>query len=132
MKKYILSAAVMILASFSLVAQQIKFETKTIEYGRIEQGSNELCELEFTNVGDAPLIITRAGTNSGGSMVNNYPREPIMPQQKGYIVIRYDTRRLGRFVKSLWVESNSVQDSLRRFQIVGEVVPKNIPNTEKQ
>jgi Protein of unknown function (DUF1573) len=132
MKKHILCGAIMVLASFSLVAQQIKFDQQgTIMYGQIEQGSKGDCWVEFTNIGDVPLIITAAGTNSGGCMAT-YPREPIRPQEKGQIRIMYDTKRIGRFTRYLTVRSNSLIDAELRFQITGEVLPKNIPNPEKQ
>jgi Protein of unknown function (DUF1573) len=133
MKKYILSTAVVILASFSLTAQQIKFdyETPKIKFEPIEEGSKGIFLVGFTNIGDAPLIITRARTSSGGSMAT-YPREPILPQQKSYIQIKYDTQRVGRFVRTLVVESNSLQDATLRFYLEGEVVPKKLPNTENK
>ena len=48
--------------SLGLMAQEkvakIEFKTEVIDYGTIEKGSNGVRVFEFTNTGDAPLIIS--------------------------------------------------------------------------
>ena len=50
------------LMSFGLMAQdkvaKIEFKTEVIDYGTIEKGSDGVRVFEFTNTGDAPLIIS--------------------------------------------------------------------------
>ena len=50
------------LLSFSVQGQEkkakIEFKSKTIDYGTIEKGADGLRVFEFTNTGNAPLIIS--------------------------------------------------------------------------
>lgn len=64
----------------------------------------------FTNTGNAPLVISSA-TGSCGCTVPTYPKEPIMPGQKGVIKVHYDTNRLGAFNKTVTIVSNAPSGS---------------------
>lgn len=87
-------------------APEITFEQKTIDYGTIEQGANGKREFQFTNTGKEPLIITKA-TGSCGCTVPTYSREPIPPGEAGVITVKYDTKRVGAFTKTVTVNSNA-------------------------
>ena len=56
MKKVLLLIAVC-LRAFKANAQEFQFETASIDYGKITKGDDGVRVFEFTNVGDAPLII---------------------------------------------------------------------------
>ena len=92
--------------SFSINAQEFKFEEETINYGKIEKGSNGERVFVFTNIGDQPLIIKNI-QSSCGCTVPKKPEQPIMPGQKGEIKVSYDTKRVGGFSKTITVFSNA-------------------------
>ena len=98
------------LISFSINAQdktaKISFKSDTIDYGTVEKGADGLRVFEFTNTGDAPLIVSRV-TSSCGCTVPKWSKDPIMPGAKGTIEVSYDTKRLGGFSKALTVYSNA-------------------------
>ncbi|NND08137.1 MAG: DUF1573 domain-containing protein [Saprospiraceae bacterium] len=83
----------------------MEFDSKVIDYGEIEKGSDPLRQFEFTNTGFAPLVIKNA-KGSCGCTVPDYPKEPIMPGQTGTIDVRYDTKRIGQFSKTVTITSN--------------------------
>lgn len=65
MKKLVLIALVT-LVSFSANAQaKISFKAETVDYGEIAKGSDGVRVFEFTNTGDAPLIITDVKSSCG-------------------------------------------------------------------
>ena len=97
---------VILFISFSLNAQKFKFEKETINYGKIDKGSNGERTFVFTNVGDAPLIIKNI-QSSCGCTVPKKPEKPIMPGEKGEIKVSYDTKRVGGFSKSITIFSNA-------------------------
>lgn len=92
--------------SFSINAQEFKFEKETINYGKIEKDSNGERIFIFTNVGDEPLVIQRI-QSSCGCTVPKKPEKPIMPGEKGEIKVSYATNRVGGFSKSITIYSNA-------------------------
>ncbi|CAI8376345.1 MAG: Uncharacterised protein [Flavobacterium sp. SCGC AAA160-P02] len=84
----------------------LKFETETIDYGKIPLGSDGKRVFIFTNVGMAPLIITRVQA-SCGCTVPKKPDAPIMPGENGQIEVSYDTKRPGGFSKAITIYSNA-------------------------
>lgn len=98
------------LVSFSVNAQdkvaKIKFETETIDYGTIEKGSDGVRVFEFTNTGDAPLVITDV-KSSCGCTIPSKPKEPILPGKTGEIKVKYDTNRVNPIRKTITVISNA-------------------------
>ncbi len=99
------------LISFSVNAQdkkvaKIKFKTDTIDYGTIEKGSNGVRVFEFTNTGDAPLIISKV-SSSCGCTIPKKPKDPILPGKTGEIEVKYDTNRVNPIRKTITVISNA-------------------------
>ena len=92
--------------SIASYSQEFKFETETIDYGKIAKGSKGERTFVFTNVGDAPLIITNI-QSSCGCTIPEKPKDPIMPGEKGKIKVSYDTNRPGGFSKMITIFSNA-------------------------
>ena len=97
---------VLFFATFSLNAQEFKFEKEIIDYGKIDKGSNGERIFVFTNIGDSPLVIKNI-QSSCGCTVPKKPNKPIMPGEKGEIKVSYDTKRIGGFSKSITIFSNA-------------------------
>ncbi len=98
------------------------FDETTIDYGVIEQGSDPYRYFNFTNTGDAPLIISNA-RGSCGCTVPTWPKEPILPGESAQIKVRYDTKRIGKFTKTVTLTTNEAEGT-HRLIIKGEVKPK--------
>ncbi len=84
---------------------EMTFETTEVDYGEIEQGSDPLRTFNFTNTGNEPLQIKHA-KGSCGCTVPTWPKEPIFPGESGTIEVRYDTKRIGKFVKRVTLTTN--------------------------
>jgi hypothetical protein len=98
-------------------APQIEFEN---DYGTVEQGGNGVYEFVFTNTGKEPLIITSA-KGSCGCTVPSWPNEPIAPGSSDVIRVKYDTKRLGPFNKSVTIISNASTPT-KVIRIKGKIV----------
>ena len=98
----------------------IKFKTEVVDYGTINQNSDGTRLFTFTNTGDAPLLITNVKT-SCGCTVPNYSKAPILPGESGELNIKYDTKRLGAFTKTVTVTSNS-EGGNRILKIKGNII----------
>lgn len=122
MKKIVLVLFVGLLG-YSLQAQEkkakIDFKTETVDYGEIAKGSNGVRVFEFTNTGDAPLIISKV-SSSCGCTIPKKPEEPILPGKVGKIEVKYDTNRVGPIRKAITVISNA-DTPTKVLKIKGEV-----------
>ena len=107
----------------SLNAQEFKFEEETINYGKIQKGSNGERVFVFTNIGEEPLIIENI-KSSCGCTVPKKPEKPIMPGEKGEIKVSYDTKRVGGFSKQITISSNA--KTARKIVKISGYVEKNI------
>lgn len=122
MKKVILLAFVSLL-SFAVKAQEktakIEFKSETIDYGTIAKDSDGVRVFEFTNTGNAPLVISKV-SSSCGCTIPKKPEEPIMPGKTGEIQVKYDTKRVGPIRKAVTVISNA-DTPTKVLKIKGEV-----------
>ena len=98
---------------------QAKFELTTVDYGSIEQNSDPYRYFKFTNIGNEPLIISKA-KGSCGCTAPEWPKEPIMPGETSEIKVRYDTKRVGPFTKTVTLTTNMAQPTVV-LKITGKV-----------
>ncbi|MFM1876293.1 MAG: hypothetical protein RL266_2030 [Bacteroidota bacterium] len=104
-----------------------KFETETLDYGTIENGSDGNRVFKFVNVGTEPLIISDA-KGSCGCTTPEWPKEPIAPGASAEIKVHYDTKRTGNFTKTVTLTSNAVE-ATKVLTIKGNVnAPAHDPN----
>ena len=106
-------------------AAKIEFSAKenTIDYGRVTKGSDSgIRVFEFTNTGNAPLIITNV-LSTCGCTVPTKPEAPILPGKKGKIEVKYNMAT-GPIRKTITVESNAANYEGGRIalKIKGEVL----------
>jgi len=113
------------LISFSINAQEkvakIEFKADVIDYGTIEKGADGVRVFEFTNTGEAPLIITKV-KSSCGCTIPSWPKEPILPGKTGKIEVKYDTNRVMPIRKTITVTSNATGSPTVALKIKGLVV----------
>jgi len=101
---------------------QMTFEKKTIDYGVIPQESDPYRVFKFKNTGNEPLVILNA-KGSCGCTVPQYTTDPIEAGAEGEIKVRYDTKRLGKFVKTVTLTTNAGDEKII-LTIKGEVKKK--------
>lgn len=120
MKKIVLMVLVAFVG-YTVQAQQaeIKFKEETIDYGTITKGSDGVRVFEFTNTGDAPLIITDV-KSSCGCTIPKKPTGPVAPGASSTIEVKYNTNLMGPIRKTITVLSNASQ-SMVPLKIKGEV-----------
>lgn len=126
--KKIFFLLIVVVSTFGF-AQGAKIEFKdsdnTIDYGRVEKNSDDGIRIfEFTNTGDAPLIITNVQSTCGCTIPTK-PKEPIMPGKTGKIEVKYNMG-VGPIRKTITVESNATNYEGGRIaiKIKGEVYVK--------
>ena len=124
------------MSALSFAQAKIEFKAKddTIDYGTVtKESDNGLRSFEFTNTGNAPLIISNVQSTCGCT-VPTKPTEPIMPGKTGKIDVKYNMNP-GPIRKTITVESNASNYEGGRIslKIKGEVVvPKEVNPLEKK
>jgi len=125
MKKIGLLVAMAVLGFVSFAQKaEITFDKTVHDFGKVaeEQGKAE-CDFEFTNTGDAPLVLSNV-SSSCGCTSPSWTREPVAPGAKGSIKVSYAAAgRPGTINKTVTVTSNAATSSVT-LRIAGEVIAR--------
>lgn len=105
---------------------KIRFEESEHQYGTVQKGGNGDCQFVFWNDGDEPLILQGVKA-SCGCTTPKYSQKPVMPGQKGFIDVHYNTNNVGGFSKTVTVTSNAVNEQRVVLRIKGTVKADNPP-----
>lgn len=112
-------------AQASTKGPKMVFETNTVDFGEILKGSDRVRKAVFTNKGTEPLIVKTA-RGSCGCTVPTWPKEPIMPGEKGTIEINYDTQRVGPINKTVRIQTNEGEEEITLY------IKGNISDTKEE
>lgn len=121
----LLAAVFISMASYAQTGPKIELKSETIDYGTVtKETDNGIRAFEFTNTGDAPLIIKDVKSTCGCT-VPSWPKEPIAPGKSGKVEVKYNMNT-GPIRKTITVQSNAVNypDGMVPLKIKGEVVKK--------
>lgn len=102
--------------------QPITFKTLEINRPNIAYGADETFSFEFKNTGKTPIIISNVQTSCGCTTAEK-PTEPIQPGKSSKISVKYDTKRVGDFTKTITVTTNVGEPVV--LTIKGKVAPEN-------
>lgn len=128
--KKLLGLIAVLVVSFSSYAQsgaKIEFKEETINYGEAVRGEDDGVRVfEFTNTGDAPLLLTNV-KSSCGCTVPVWPKTPIEPGKSDKITVKYNMNP-GPISKTITVESNAVNkpNGVVPLRIKGTVIVKEV------
>jgi len=86
---------------------EFKFESETHDFGKIPLGKPTVYTFTFTNVGEAPIIISKVETTCGCT-VPEYSKTPVKSGEKGTIKVTITPSGPAiPFVKSVTLTSNA-------------------------
>jgi hypothetical protein len=88
----------------------ISFQTKIIDLGNLSQNDDkQIVRLQFTNVGNVPLVVTEVRTSCSCTTVK-HDRKPVQPGESGVLNITVDPAKapVGSFYRVLQVFSTAV------------------------
>ncbi len=127
MKKLTAIIAILFFGSIGFAQKGAKIEFKaknnTIDYGTInKQNDNGIRSFEYTNTGDAPLIIYSVQSTSSCTILSKQ-NETVPPGKSSKIDVKYNMVP-GPIRKTITVESNAInyEDGRIPLKIKGEVV----------
>ena len=109
MKRTVIIAIIALLFAGPTTAQyrrnstsDLIFRTYTHQFGQLAYGEAARFDFVFKNTGKDSLIITNVKAKCGCTPVE-WPKKPILPGEKGKIMVSYDTSICGNFQKSVYV-----------------------------
>jgi hypothetical protein len=100
----------------------IEFESTTVDYGKIEKGSDGIRTFTFRNTGNNPLKIYKIYSSCSCDILSK-PEKPIAPGGTGEIKVKYETNKVGPIVKTITVYANIDQNPIP-LRLKGEVITK--------
>lgn len=80
-----------------------KFESESIDLGKVKQDNPATATFVVTNITKEPLIIEQASPTCGCT-ISDYTKEPIAPGKTGTIKATYNAKNIGPFDKHLTVK----------------------------
>lgn len=117
----ILFISLLLMLSLGYAAAQkkaeIKFDKLTYNIGKFSESNPvQKCTFNFTNVGDAPLIINQA-VASCGCTIPSYTKQPIQPGGKGTVTVTYNGKGKfpGHFKKTITIRTNGKTEMTRLY-----------------
>lgn len=102
------------------VADVAKFETESIDLGKLKQDNPSTATFIVTNISNEPLIIEQANPTCGCT-ISDYTKSPIAPGKTGTIKATYNAKAVGPIDKHLTVKFAGV-DEVKSIGIKGEVL----------
>ena len=118
MKKIFITTVLIMFFGFGLMAQVnekpttnpyapvLTIDKLEYDYGTMYQNADGNTYFVYTNDGQEPLIFSRVKA-SCGCTTPKWSRQPLMPGQSDTLKVKYDTKRLGSFNKSITISSNA-------------------------
>ncbi|MFI5204968.1 MAG: DUF1573 domain-containing protein [Flavobacteriales bacterium] len=90
----------------------------TRKFGKTPEGEILSFEYNFTNKGNAPLVITETKVACPCTKVD-FPKEPILPAGKGVIKVTFDTKdKIGFQDRTILVYNNTKKNPFKlRFKV---------------
>jgi Protein of unknown function (DUF1573) len=127
MKKSILLFVSILAFTFAASAQGVvTFKKVSHDFGKVKEGEKAVYNYEFTNTGDAPIVISNVQP-SCGCTTPSYTKTAVLPGKSGTVTLSFDSSgKPGAFNKSATVTSNATVGSLT-LSFKGEVSPKPAP-----
>lgn len=101
---------------------EMKMDKLVHDYGTIVQNADGTCEFKFTNIGKAPLIISKCQA-SCNCTVPTCSTKSVLPNESDVIKILYGTSRVGTINKQITIYSNAINSPIV-LNIKGNVIEK--------
>ena len=103
-------------------APVFKWNTTAHDFGKIQHNKPGTVVFTFTNIGNAPLVISQAKGSCECTKAEFIPT-PIPPGKTGWVKAIYDASKIGEFNRNVTVTANTDSGPVN-LTIKGEVIKK--------
>jgi hypothetical protein len=123
MKYLFLACFALITLSVSAQTKKVsdiaKFNSMTVDLGKVKVGTPVTGTFVVTNISNAPIVIQDVQPSCGCTK-SDYTKEPIQPGKSGTITATYNAAAIGNFNKSVYVKFADINEQIA-LNIVGTV-----------
>ena len=102
------------------ISTEISVDATEIDFGQIPIGVEQTQTITISNIGQNPLVIEKTSTSCGCTIVEN-SKEPIAPNQKTEVTIKYNPDKKGFFSKTVTIYCNTGKMPLQ-IRVKGNVI----------
>ncbi|KAB1067072.1 DUF1573 domain-containing protein [Tamlana haliotis] len=85
----------------------LEFDKKEHDFGEIVAKTPVETVFNYTNTGDAPLVITDIKSSCGCTVPQNWSREPLAPGASGKFTVKFNGSGSNKVTKSITVTANT-------------------------
>jgi hypothetical protein len=89
----------------------ITFDKTEHDFGEIEANAAVETEFNYTNTGDAPLVITDIKSSCGCTVPKDWSREPLAPGTSGKFSVKFNGSGANKITKTITVTANTEKGS---------------------
>ncbi len=89
----------------------ISFDKMDHDFGEIEANAPVETEFNYTNTGDAPLVITDIKSSCGCTVPKDWSREPLAPGESGKFSVKFNGSGSNKITKTITVTANTEKGS---------------------
>lgn len=89
----------------------ITFDKMEHDFGEIEAKTPVETEFNYTNTGDAPLVITDIKSSCGCTVPQDWSREPLAPGASGKFSVKFNGSGANKVTKTITVTANTEKGS---------------------
>lgn len=100
-------------------AGKLVFDESSVDCGTISLRESGKFKLSFENKGEKPIVIIEAATSCDCVQIN-YPKNPIMPNERGEVEFIYHGNAKGSFIKTVSFRNNGAE-TIVPITLKGEV-----------
>jgi hypothetical protein len=120
MMKRLLTLGAILISSYIFSQAKIEFNETYKDFGAVKEGEKPTFIFKFENTGTKPLVLSSVKPSCGCTSPF-WSRDTVKPGDSGEIKVQYNSaNRLGRFAKTVRVQSNAV-NNLDAIKIYGLV-----------
>lgn len=105
----------------------ITFDKTEHDFGDIEANTSVETEFNYTNTGDAPLVITDIKSSCGCTVPKDWSREPLASGESGKFSVKFNGSGTNKVTKTITVTANTEKGS-EVVKITAFVKPVQVAN----
>ena len=83
------------------------FDKKNHDFGTIVDGTPQETIFNYTNTGDAPLVITEIKSTCGCTVPQDWSRAPLLPGESSKFTVKFNGKGLNKTSKTVTIKANT-------------------------
>ncbi|HLV70775.1 MAG TPA: DUF1573 domain-containing protein [Xanthomarina sp.] len=85
----------------------ITFDKTEHDFGEIESKQNVETVFNYTNTGEAPLVITDIKSSCGCTVPQDWSKEPLQPGESGHFTVKFNGTGANKVSKTVTITANT-------------------------